>query len=282
MKKLESKNLNLLYKDGVCRFYCVGEATKTDKKPIVFINGQLDHRLQAMETATNATKKSCFQYSWYYEYDDQVHTPYIWVYDYPIYKGHKNIYSTDLFTISLYEALKQNKLSDVDIMGQSVGGIIGMKASRSELVDKVVAIHPPIQSSPLANKALIRSKYLTWKQKMIAIGLNIIVDDQFAFQQENATGYPKLEHEINLDKIKVTGSSIYGLSHLSGIEKEFSDFVYYLSGMPNDGVVCFDSEILRSRGFDVIVDEKPVSHLRMSNNTSYTGKLYQDLILRKK
>lgn len=282
MKKLESKDLQLLYQDSVGRFYLVGEATKTDRKPIIFINDQLEHRLQAFETATNITKNSCFRYRGTYEYDDKVHTPYIWVYDYPIHDGHKGIYSTELFTTSLCEAIKNSQLDNVDIMGIGVGGIIGIQASSSTLVDRVVAIHPPILSSPLANNELFIWKYLNWKHRMTAVALNLIIDSEFAFQLENGTGFKSLEHEADLDKVKVVGSSIYGLSKLSGIEKELSELVYLFSGLPNDGIVCFEPERLMRRGFDVIVDKEPVSHLKLANNTDYTNDIYKELLLRKK
>lgn len=281
MEKLSSKNLNLLFSDGIGRFYCVGAKDSLDKKPIVFINGQMDHRLQAMETFTNATKSSCYQYSWYYQYDQEVHTPYIWVYDYPIYQGNKEKYDSYLFTSSLLNAIANCGLENVDIMGQSVGGIMGMRASTSSSVDRVVAVHPPILSSPLANKELIRSLYLDWKRKILALGLDLLVDDQFGFQKENASGYSVLEREVDLHKIKVVGSSIYGMSHLSGIERYFSDFVYYLTGKENDGVICWDKKELEERGFAVVEDEQPVSHLAMSNNFGYTNGLYEKFLIKK-
>ena len=157
MDKLLSKNLRLIFSDGIGRLYSVCEKGEEFKKPIVFINGQMEHRLQAIETATNITKSSCYQYSWYYEYEKSIHTPYIWVYDYPISKVDKGIYNTRTFAESLLLSLGSIDLYDVDIMGESVGGILGMRASLSDRVDRVLAIHPPILSSPFSDIKLLEN-----------------------------------------------------------------------------------------------------------------------------
>lgn len=286
MESLLSKNLHLLYSDGIGRFYKVGEKDSLDKKTVIFINGQMDHRLQAIETATNATKSSCFQYSWYYQYDSSVHTPYIWVYDYPIYKGNKGSYNSKTFTQSLLNAINEYNLENIDIMGESVGAVIGMRASLSDRVDKVVAIHPPILSSPLANPYILYDKTLfkriNWQQKAILLALRFIVDSEFGFQKENAFGYTDIEANCNLEKVKVTGSSIYGSSKINSLEKALSDFIYQISSSPNDGVIIWNAEELRKRGFKVVEDEKPVSHLQLGNNFEYTNNLYKKLILENK
>lgn len=63
MEKLDWKNLKLIRSDNIGRFYCVAPKDIKGRKPIVFINGQMEHHLQAMETFTEATKKACYQYS---------------------------------------------------------------------------------------------------------------------------------------------------------------------------------------------------------------------------
>ncbi len=283
MNKLLSKNLRLIFSDGIGRLYSVCEKGEEFKKPIVFINGQMEHRLQAIETATNITKSSCYQYSWYYEYEKSIHTPYIWVYDYPISKVDKGIYNTRTFAESLLLSLGSIDLYDVDIMGESVGGILGMRASLSDRVDRVLAIHPPILSSPFSDIKLLenllknKASTINRRQQLFLRFLKLIVDSDFGFQVENASGYKGLERNCALNKILIVGSSIYKVEGVKGLAKDLSELIYFLNQMPNDGIVCFDKDAICNRGFQVMEDEVPTCHLDL--NLSYTKKLYKKIFL---
>lgn len=285
MERLNWKNMKLVRSDNIGRFYCVAPKDIEGKKPIVFINGQMEHHLQAMETFTGATKNSCYQYSWYYMYDPDIHVPYIWVYDYPIYQGDKKLYDTSLFAKSLMEGLKEANLEDVDIMGQSVGGVIGMRAAISPRVEKTVAIHPPILSSPLANLELLREKkkYYTLKQKMILKFLGMIVDPAFGFQQENIKGYQDLDAKEIHEKSTIVGSSITGLEK-KDLAQILSDMIMKATGKESDGVVLWCKEQLQKMGFQVLEDPVPTSHFEIGNNvfhdSYYCNDIYQKLILK--
>lgn len=282
MKKLNSDNLNLIYADGIIRLYYVGEKESKDKKPVIFINGQMEHRIQAFETATNITKSSCFQYSYTHQYDEKIHSPYIMVYDYPITTNAKGKYDTRLFAKSLINAISVNKLENVDIIGLSVGGMIGIRCSNHGRIDEVRAIHPPILSSPLANLDLLHDNYSNFnaKEKFLYGILKLIVNPKFGFQQENAQGYLKDLKEYELDKIKIFASQICSSDKVDFLSKELAEFIYKITGKKSDGVVCHDKDLLNNLGFDVIEAQTPTSHFGL--NSEYVAKAYKTLEMVKK
>lgn len=136
MKQINKNELELLYQDSFGRFYKAGP---TSKRPLIFINGQLDPKIQYLLNYLGIKTLSKKFY-----YDEKCHTPYLWVYDYDI----TNKDTTNMtFAYSIYKAMKEFGLKIVDILGFSNGGTIALYCSQFTNVQKVLAIHPSIQGS---------------------------------------------------------------------------------------------------------------------------------------
>ena len=103
MKQINKNELELLYQDSFGRFYKAGP---TSKRPLIFINGQLDPKIQYLLNYLGIKTLSKKFY-----YDEKCHTPYLWVYDYDI----TNQDTTNMtFAYSIYKGMKEFGLKIVD------------------------------------------------------------------------------------------------------------------------------------------------------------------------
>lgn len=223
-----------------------------DKRPIIYIGGQMEHRLHILEQ-TGMTF-------------DQGHNMFdgSWFYDYPIHPKDKSQFDVINFGENLIATLQQANLGEVDIIGESYGGIIGAYATKSPLIHKVLAIHPPILGTPLANKDLISYaiKELEFEQKWIARLVNIIVNTNYGFEQDNALGIynPKLQDVADISKLIVASSSLNPDTEKNKIAKLLYDLIWQLTHKTSDGVLIYDAEELTKLGIPFIEDDEPLCH----------------------
>lgn len=278
IKNLQAKNMHLVSENQNFKLIRLSEEGKSNLKPLVFINGQMDHRIQAVETFTNITKPWCYQYSGYYQYDDNLHTPYIFLYDYPIHGIDRSKIDLNAFASGLIKSFEELKLSDIDIMSQSCGGMIATLASKNERVDRVVAMHSPIYGSPLLQSEKYKKylKNMTLAEKTLFALIGILVDENFGFMQNNKYGFSNIEQVGDLSKIIFTTSNISNKSSKNMLGNFIAEIIYKYLGVHSDGVVTYDKERMDSDGL-TYVDENNISHFEMGNhnynNTYYTRYL---------
>ena len=61
IKKLDYKNMEVVAITDTMKLIRTAEVGKKNLKPLVLINGQIEHHIQAVETATHITKPFCYQ-----------------------------------------------------------------------------------------------------------------------------------------------------------------------------------------------------------------------------
>lgn len=281
LKKLEAKNMQVVYEYPLFKLIRVSDNDKTNLKPLILINGQMEHHIQAIETATNITKSGCYQYSGYYLYDDEIHTPYIFVYDYPIYFLNRKTVTNEAFAYGLINALKSLKLGDVDILGESNGGMIAILASTSELVDKVIALHSPIYGSPCLEiseyEKMLKSLNLT--EKILFRIIKLITDPQFGYMALNKKGFDNIAKISDLNKILITTSSLIKKSSNNMLANKLAYMHYNYLEKETDGIITFDLDRLNSDGINYEL-ETGISHFSI-NSYKYTSKYYSYLTRKK-
>lgn len=280
IRNLKPRNMRLISGNEYFKLIRVSEEQKSNLKPLIFINGQMDHHLQAIETATNITKPCCYQYSGYYQYDDSIHTPYIFLYDYPIYEIDKSKIDLNAFSSKLIKIFEELNLSDIDLMGQSCGGMIATLASKSDRVDKVIAMHAPIYGSPLINKEQYNSllKYMNLREKTLFRLISLIVDESFGFMQDNSKGFRNIEEISDLSKIIFTTSDISNGDSKNILANFIAQTIYKYFGLKNDGVITYDKEKMESDGIKY-VEEEAISHFEMANK-DYNNQYYKKYLIR--
>lgn len=244
------ENRELFKPNSLGSLYIDKEIDK-NKRPVIYIGGQMEHRFHVVEQTgfTLDPGHKMFDGSWFY--------------DYSIIKGNKNDINCLNFANNLILALEEAKIGDVDLVTESCGGLIAAVASNSSIIHKVVAIHPSILGTPLANKDLLLEKLneLELQQKLIARIVRIIVNDNYGFQKDNARGInnPELRKLVDLSKLVVVGSSI-DETDKNNLAKSLRDLIYKVSGKQNDGVVIFEPQDLKKEGINYIVEEQKLNH----------------------
>ena len=278
LKKLNPHNMEVVYAHAFYRLVRVAENGKKDLEPIIFICGQMGHKTQFVESKTGLHKNSCYQYQNFFEYDDEVHTPYIFIYDYPIKINDKSLIADELFARSLENALDFLKLENVTVMGISNGGMIGTLLSKSPRVKEVLALHAPIFGVPLLQREKWDQvkKELHLPEKMIYLISKLMVNDEFGYMRLMKDGFSNLEDVADLDKITFTGSDLTDVNSKNKLANYLAYMNYLLLGIPRDGMVSYDEEKVKSTGINFIKEEG-VSHFELGT-PNYTTPYYQKLI----
>lgn len=225
---------------------------KSIERPVIYIGGQMEHRCHVLEQTgyTADPGHNMFSGSWFY--------------DYSVFKKDKGQFNTKNFSGNLLEALHKASVGEVDLVTESYGGLIGAYASSSPLIHKVVAIHPPILGTPLADKRMIEYaiKHLELKQRLIARLINIVVNNEYGFEKENSLGIynNKIKDATDLTKLIVVGSTIDYEHEKNEIAKKLYSLILKLTGKQSDGVVIFDKEELKRLGISYIEEDNNLSH----------------------
>ena len=280
MKKLNRNNLKLISSELEGDLYSCYSELEEKNKPLLFIRDHITTGFHPAAIAYGLNKKLTVNDICFNHYDEFIHKPYIWVYNYAKSYSSKDYHKASNFAKSLLVSLELNKIGNVDILGEGLGGIVAMYASLSSKVDKVLAIHPPILGAPIADIDLLREKAKTFRQRLILMALNQIIDSCYGYNIENMNGYSDINKRCRLEKIKVVGSSIVGYEKNNNLEQLLSELIYDCTGIGNDGVSLWDQEMLTRMGFDVVNDDVPVSHFKMLKNSDYEKEQYKRLILK--
>ncbi len=282
LRNLDAKNMKVVYQHAFFKLIRVGEEGKNNLEPIIFIEGQMGCFTQYLENKYNKNVNTCYQYRKYFEYDDEINTPYIFLYNYPINSKDKSLITNALFAKALMVALELLKLENVTIMGISNGGMIGTLASVSERVSKVIAIHTPIFGVPLLQREKLESikKDMYLPEKVIYHLSKLYINDNFGFMQENKNGFNNIQDISNLDKIIFTNSDLIKEESKNKVANYLAYMNYFLLGLRSDGIVTFDKERAQKEGINYI-EEKGISHFELGTK-KYTTPYYEKLVRVKK
>lgn len=221
-------------------------------RPVIYIGGQMEHRCHVLEQTgyTFDHGHNMFSGSWFY--------------DYSIFKKDKNQFNTKNFAENLLAALGKVGIGDVDLVTESYGGLIGAYASGSPLIHKVVAIHPPILGTPLADKKMIEYaiKYLELEQRIIARLVSVVVNNEYGFEKENSKGLydSRIMDATDLSKLVVVSSNIDYESEKNEVAKKLYKLILELTGKQSDGVVIFDKEELTKLGVSYVEEDDNLCH----------------------
>lgn len=215
--------------------------------PTIYIGDQIEHRSHVLEQTGLSF--------------DEGHNLFVgsWSYNYPVIGKNKSLYNAENFSQSLIALIKEAGIKRANFITEGFGGIIGAYASKSELVEKVVAIHPPILGTPLASKELIKCKnLLTEKQKRIALLLSILVNNAYGFQQDNSQLIDL--RKVDLNKFLVVGNTLDRKLDNS-VLKDTYDIILNLNGYESDGVVPYDIVSFEHFGIQYLTEEKKQNHI---------------------
>lgn len=220
----------------------------TDEQPIIYIGGQMEHRFHTLEQSgyTFDPGHNMFTGSWFY--------------DYPLFSKNKGQYNAENFSQNLLNALEEANLHDVIFVTESFGGTIASLTTTSDRVDKVIAIHPSIVGTPLADPYFL-DKYknlFTDKQKLILGLLKIIVNPQYGFEQDNFKGVDLTK--VDLDKLLVVGSYVEEKSENSSLVLQLDDMIKKVTSKRSDGIVIFEPVEFEHLGINYMVEEDNTNH----------------------
>lgn len=276
LRKLEAKNMKIVWNHPYFKLIRVSDEDKINLKPFIMINGQMEHHIQAIETATKITYPWCYQYCSYYEYDDTIHTPYIFLYDYKIYGINRKNITIEAFATGLEEALESLKLENVDIIGESTGAMIGAMVTQSKRVDKVIALHAPIYGSV----GLQSERYnqfiqdMELKEKAVIFALKLLIDEQFGYMQTNKNGFENIQKVVDVSKVLFTTSNILETKSKNALGNYLAELIYKYFELASDGMITFDKERMDKDGLTYEIEEG-ISHFDMG--LRYTGQYYKRL-----
>lgn len=223
-----------------------------NERPIIYIGGQMEHRCHILEQTgyTADPGHNMFCGSWFY--------------DYSIFNKDKSQLNTKNFADNLLVALNRASIGDVNLITESYGGLIGTYASKSSSIHKVIAIHPPILGTPLANKEMLEYaiKHLELEQRIIAKIINVILDDKYGFEIENSKGIydSKFQYVADLSKLVVVGSNVNLETERNKLVRSLYTLILQLTDKESDGVVIFNRDDLSKFGIAYIEEEDNLSH----------------------
>lgn len=209
-----------------------------------------------------------------------IHTPYLWIYDYDITSNNT---TNTTFAYSIYKAMKEYGLKNVDILGFSNGGTIALYCSQFSNVSKVLAVHPTIQGSFLVYpKGLLESlENPSFFTQVLLNALDKSLTKDFGYMQENVELLKDFIYLVDREKIFITHGNIVG-SQNKGFHFNFGKYLatlgYEAYKVGSDGVVVIDEDYLIKHNISYLLDNN-AAHFNM--NEKRIGEDYK-LILGKK
>lgn len=243
------KNKTRYIPNDLGSLYVEESKLKSNEQPIIYIGGQMEHRCHVAEQTgfTFDPGHNMFAGSWFY--------------DYSILKKDKKRINAENCSKNLIEALKEANLHDVILITESFGGMIASNATKSELVSKVIAIHPPILGTPLANPASMDEykQQFTKIQKLLLNALKVIVNPKYGFEQDNFKGLDL--SKVDLNKLLVVGSYIDPTQEKNKALIQTYEMIRKVTGFRSDGVVVFEPSEYEKLGINYMVEDKNLSHL---------------------
>lgn len=236
-----------------------------NEQPIIYIGGQMEHRFHTVEQTglTGDPGHNMFTGSWFY--------------DYPLFSDNKSEYNAENFAGNLLQTLEEANLQDVIFITESFGGSIASLASKSERVDRVIAIHPSIVRTPLADPKYLElyKKYFNRKQQAILHLLKVIVNPEYGFEQDNFYGIDL--RKVDLNKLLVVGNYIDRETEKNPVVLETSDMIEKVTSARSDGIVVFEPEIFDSLGINYLQEDEHNSHFD-AGSKEHIAKVYQKVL----
>lgn len=266
----------LNYKKGKTRYkpnnlgsLYIDEKNLTDNdQPIIYIGGQMEHRCHILEQTgyTADPGHNMFNGSWFY--------------DYPITAKNKSLFNAENFANNLVQTLEEANLHDIILLTESFGGTIAALATQSDRVAKVIAIHPSITGTPLANPTFLATYKQDFdpKQKLILAGINFLINQNYGFEMDNFLGIDL--SKTNLDKILVVGSSINKGTEQNPLILQTNDMLEKVTGYKNDGIVLFDERQLANLGINYLVEPESLNHFAAGSKENIE-RVYQKTLCKK-
>lgn len=227
----------------------------------IYIGGQMEHRMHILEQTgkTLDVGHNMFDGSWFY--------------DYPL-SGDRKSYNTENFAKNLNACLDEAKLENVTLITESAGGLIGAYASKSPRIQKVIAIHPPILGTPLADCRLLENhllSYTTTEKIMIHI-IKYLVSRDYGFEKDNLGGL--ILSKADLDKLVVLSSKLNRATEKNQLMVNLYDLIIKTTGLKTDGVVVYDPKKLTELGIRYLENEVELNHLN-ANSYEYLRDVYR-------
>lgn len=251
------------YKNGRVRYRndCLGSLYfdwknySSINRPVIYIGGQMEHRLHLLEKSgiTFDSSRTFFDGNWSYEYSISINN-----------KGSINSIN---FASSLSTCIEKAGLKDVDIVTYSYGGLIGLSLTNYPFVHKVIAIHPPILGTPLADLKCLKHNMqkFAFDQKIIATFISNIINSKYGFQRENKEGiYNNNFSNVDLSKYYVVGSGINYEEETNVLMKKIYEMIYLLTEKESDGIVLFSPKELQKLGIQYFVENEWRNHFNGS------------------
>lgn len=231
------------------------------ENPTIYIGGQMEHRLHILEQTgfTGDVGHNMFAGSWFY--------------DYPLY-GKKSEYNTSNFAKNLTACLDEAKLENVTLITESAGGLIGAYASKSPRIKKVLAIHPPILGTPLADYSTMENVNLnfTTKEKALMAMLKIIVNRDYGFERDNLNGV--IISKADLDKLIVISSKLNPKTDKLALAVKYHNLILKTTGLESDGVVVYEPKKLARLGIKYLENEPELNHIE-AGGYHYLADVYK-------
>ena len=267
IKKEEDRTTMINYRKGKERFkpnelgslYIDKEKLDTTSRPVIYIGGQMEHRCHILEQTgfTADSGHNMFTGNWFY--------------DYPIVGNNKSAINAQNMTANLLESLKMANLSEVDLVTESFGGLIGAYASKDKRIHKVYAIHPPITGTPLADPEKLKkySEYFSKEEKLIRLLLTRLINTKYGFERDNYHGADL--RAVDLNKLLVIGSSLDLEREQNALTKTLYDMILLSSGRLSDGVVIFDEELFNQLGIDHVKELHGLNHFDAGSDENLQG-----------
>ncbi len=228
--------------------------------PVIYIGGQMEHRCHVLERLTGCTfdpGHNMFDGSWFY--------------DYPL-SGNKGDYNAANFANNLLACITELKLENVTLITESAGGLVGAYATLSPRIKKVIAIHPPIIGSPLANPIALERKKLEFSKQMLINLTNIIVNTDYGFQKDNLQGLNL--KKVNLNKLLVVSSCLNSKEEKNKLALLCHDLILQLTGLQSDGIVVYEPQVLANLGIDYLPNEPQLNHFA-AGSKEYIEEVYR-------
>lgn len=261
------------YKNGKTRYvpnnlgslYVDESSLNSNEQPVIYIGGQMEHRCHILEQSgyTADEGHNMFNGSWFY--------------DYPLFSADKKHFNGENFAQNLLKAIEEAKLHDVVLVTESYGGTIAAYASPSDSISKVIAIHPSITRTPLANPKFLDmyKEQFTPSEKAILAALHVAINPEYGFERDNFLGInPK---HVDLNKLLVVGSSIDPETEKNPLLRHTYNIIQKVTSRPSDGVVTFDPEQLEQLGINYLVEDERTNHLQ-ANSKDHIAKVYSKVM----
>lgn len=242
------KNNRKRFKPNALGSLYVNEKIDNNKRPIIYIGGQMEHRCHLLEQSGKTID------SGYGMFDGS------WFYDYPLFGIDKSTIDGENFAKNLISSLEMAKLADIDLVTQSYGGIIGSYASKSNRIHKVYAVHPPITGTPLANpdELLKRKELFLKREKLLLRIIQLMINYNYGFEKDNYHGIDP--SKVDFNKLLVIGSSLDLDTEKDNLSKDLYNIILKYTGLESDGIVIFDEETFSRMGINYQREEESLSH----------------------